>query len=84
MSGPSAAPPWIVCWNQTRSVTGGQVFCPCVDLVSLETCLACHFLEAVEDDRERGCGEIAALAPAPSPGEIVEPGREPNLMIELL
>lgn len=79
----SPAPRWIVCRNEERSVIDGEVFCPQIDLVAWHRCLECRLLEAVEDDRELGCGEVETLAhttPAPGTADSV---RWPQLIIEL-
>jgi hypothetical protein len=54
-----AAPSWVACDGAARAVSGGTVACPRLDIVSWQRCLDCHLLEAVEDDRDRGCGELA-------------------------
>ena len=77
-------PRWIACRRRARSVIHGEVFCPRGDLVAWQHCLECRLLEAVDDDRELGCGELEASAPATGQQHTVDPIRWPELIIELL
>jgi hypothetical protein len=61
---------WIVCRSRPRLVSSGLVGCPAGRMTSIDDCLACRFLEAVEDDRDvaYGCAtwstaDAAASAP---------------------
>ena len=75
---------WIACGRQTHSVIDGEVFCPFGDLVAWQHCLECRLLEAVDDDRELGCGELKTSVPATGPQQPIDPVRWPELIIELL
>lgn len=78
------APQWIACRREARSVTDGEVICPKGDLVSWQSCLECRLLEAVDDDRELGCGELETAGPPAGWQHTIEPIRLPELIIELL
>jgi len=77
-------PQWIACRRQARSVIDGEVFCPRGDLVAWQHCLECRHLEAVDDDRDFGCGELEASGPAAGQQQTIDPVRWPELIIELL
>lgn len=57
-------PQWIACRRKARSVMDGEVFCPRGALVAWQLCLECHLLEAVDDEREFGCGDFEQPGPA--------------------
>jgi hypothetical protein len=49
---------WVVCLGETRLVREDRVWCPLrARLVEFDGCLACHFAEALDEERaaERGC-----------------------------
>lgn len=77
------APRWIVCGGAMRLVRDGQVACPRPDLVRWESCIECHLLEAVDEDRLRGCGEFEPLAPTEGSWGSA-PIRPGQLIVELL
>jgi hypothetical protein len=78
------APKWIVCRRAARSVIDDGVFCPRGDLVTWQSCLDCHLLEAVDEDRERGCGELESFEPPIMVQPTSHRLRWPELIIELL
>lgn len=43
---------WIVCRGGERLTSGGLVACPVGQAVPIDDCLACRFLETVEDERD--------------------------------
>lgn len=57
-------PEWLACGREARSIVDGEVLCPRGDVVAWESCLQCRLLEAIDDDRELGCGELEQLGPA--------------------
>lgn len=57
-------PEWLACGREARSIVDGEVHCPRGDVVAWERCLECRLLEAVDDDRELGCGELEQSGPA--------------------
>ena len=78
-------PEWIVCTGGARSVVDGVVTCPLGTFSPWTDCLACHALEGVEDDRDRGrlCStELAADQTAAGP--TTPTGSWAELIIELL
>jgi hypothetical protein len=81
---PLAEPRWIACRGEARSVIDGAVFCPRIDFVAWHRCLECRVLEAMDDDRERGCGEIGTSAPPVQSPATADHLVWPQLMIELL
>jgi hypothetical protein len=42
---------WIVCRGRLHSVSSGTVHCPRGGVISVESCLGCHWLEDADQDR---------------------------------
>lgn len=49
---PTSTAGWIVCRGGERLTSGGLVECPVGRAVPIDGCLACRFLQAVEDERD--------------------------------
>ena len=78
------APEWIVCRREARSVIDEGVFCPRGDIVAWQSCLDCHLLEAVDEDREFGCGGLETVGSPSVPQPAADRLLWPELIIELL
>ncbi len=55
---------WVACLGETRLVRHDRVSCPLRHrLVAIDECLACHFVEALDEERgpSRACGADAAI-----------------------
>ena len=77
-------PTWIVCHGAARPVVDGGVFCQREDIVAWQSCVNCHFLEALDEDRQRGCGEVESFDSPATPQLTNDRHRWPELIIELL
>jgi hypothetical protein len=78
---------WIVCRGGVRLTSGGLVACPVGRSTPLDDCLACRFLEAVEDERDAAysCAADATADDAPPASEYEPvPMTSHELAVELL
>jgi hypothetical protein len=78
---------WIVCRGGLRLSAGGLIVCPVGQATPIDDCLACRFLEAVEDDRDEAhnCTTDATADYAPAaPVYDHVPSTSYELAVELL
>jgi hypothetical protein len=83
---------WIVCRGELHSVSSGTVHCPRRAVVSVESCLGCHWLEDADQDRSDSsdCHSQEVWLAGSSPetardeGPTYPAASPPWLMVELL
>ena len=78
---------WIVCRGGERLSSGGLVACPVGGATPIDDCLACRFLETVEDERDaaHSCATDASADDLPAASAYDQvPSTSYELALELL